>query len=493
MICVSIGRGRHKHLIAEHGRMVDQGAPLVELRLDFIVRAVNLKRVIADRPGPVIITCRRKKDGGQWEGTESERIMLLRSAIAEQVEYIDLEEDIAGTIPRFGTAKRIVSLHDFEKTPDDLDAIHSRLTSLDADIVKIATMANNPHDNVRMLRLVRESNVPTIGICMGEMGTPSRILAGKFGAPFTFATYTQERAMAPGQISIRQMMDVYNYPGINEDTELYGVIADPVGHSMSPIIHNAAFQSQDLNKVYLPFRVQEEHLDQFIEDCPVLGIKGLSVTIPHKESVMRHCTRVDGAAKGIGAVNTIVFHRDEVLGFNTDYKACMASLDKRLATDRKQPLAGHTALVLGAGGAARAVVFGLVRRGADVVIAGRTHGRALVLAEKLGCRAIEWENRHNIKAEVLINATPVGMHPNVNETPYDKSKMRPNSIVFDTVYNPEQTLLYKEAKQRRCRVISGLEMFVGQASLQYQHFTGLEPPTELIHERFKRAIGAARY
>ncbi|MCA9264573.1 MAG: shikimate dehydrogenase [Planctomycetales bacterium] len=494
MICVSIGRGRHRHLIAEHKHLVEKGAKLVELRLDYINRDVNLKRLLQDRPCDVIITCRRLNDGGKWKKGENERIMLLRSAIAEGVEYVDLEEDIAGDIPRYGATKRIVSLHDFEKTPQNLEAVHARLCKLDADIVKIATMANNPHDNVRMLELIANAKVPTVGLCMGEIGTPSRILAGRVGAPFTYATFHHERSLAPGQLSFQVMQDVYNYDNINAETEVYGVIADPVGHSFSPLVHNAAFRKMGLNMVYLPFRVPAENLDQFIKDCPTLGIRGLSVTIPHKESIMRHCTRIDGAAKGIGAVNTLVIQGDQRLGFNTDYKAAMAVLDAKLGTaERSTPLAGHTALILGAGGAARALAFGLTRRGADVVIAGRTRSRADALAKSLECRSVEWEHRHKVKADVIVNATPIGMHPNVDETPFDMHYLRPNAIVFDTVYNPEQTLLYKQARERRCRVVSGLDMFVGQAALQFQHFTNRDAPTDVMREQIKRAIGPAKY
>ncbi len=473
--------------------MVDQGAELVELRLDYIVRAVNLKRVVADRPGPVIVTCRRESDGGKWTGTEDERLMLLRSAIAEQVEFVDLEEDIAGQIPRFGSTKRIISLHDFEKTPDDLQTIHARLTKLDPDIIKIATMANNPHDNVRMFKLLQSTDFPTIGICMGEMGSPSRVLAGKYGAPFTYAAYSSERTLAPGQVSFRQMVDVYDYNSINKETELYGVIADPVEHSLSPVVHNSVYREMGMNKVYIPFRVPAEHLPTFMEDCRSLNVRGLSVTIPHKEKIIPFCNRIDGASSGIKAVNTVVFGDSELLGFNTDYKAAMVALDQRLGGNRKTPLAGHTAMVLGAGGAARAIAFGLVRRGADAVVTCRTLARAESLAEDLGCRVIEWENRHKTKCDVIVNATPVGMHPHVNETPFDAQYLRPNAIVFDTVYNPGQTLFYKEAQQKRCRVISGIEMFVGQAALQFKLFTGHDPPDGLIEERLKRAIGAARY
>jgi 3-dehydroquinate dehydratase / shikimate dehydrogenase len=208
MICVTIGRGRHRYLIAEHQHLVNQGAQLVELRLDCIVRKVELGRLIKNRPCPVVITIRRKQDGGLWKGTEQERILLLRQAIAAGVEYVDLEDDIAMQIPRFGKTKRIISLHNFQETPEDLPAIHMRLAALDADIVKIATMANQPHDNLRVLEMMRESECPTIGMCMGDIGTPSRILGPKFGAPFTYATFHHERALAPGQLSYDQMVNV---------------------------------------------------------------------------------------------------------------------------------------------------------------------------------------------------------------------------------------------------------------------------------------------
>ena len=203
MICVSIARGRHKHVMAEHRHLVEQGAELVEIRLDYIRRQINLKRLLRDRGCPVIATCRRADDQGKWEGSEESRLMLLRAAIAEGVEYVDLEADIADGIPRYGKTKRIISMHNFRETPENLEEIHARLANHDADIVKIATMANDPHDNVRMLQLVRDSQVPTIGICMGEIGTPSRILASKFGAPFTYSTFHHERTLAPGQLSFR--------------------------------------------------------------------------------------------------------------------------------------------------------------------------------------------------------------------------------------------------------------------------------------------------
>ncbi|MCA9217279.1 MAG: shikimate dehydrogenase [Planctomycetales bacterium] len=488
MICVCIGRGRHKHMMAEHAHLVEQGAKLVELRLDYIAGEVNLKRLIKDRPGPVIISCRRQADGGKWVGKETERQMLLRSAIADGVDYVDLEDDIAGSIPRFGKTKRIVSMHDFNSTPDDLEEIHARMAALDADIVKIATMANNPHDNVRMLNLMAKSDVPTVGMCMGEMGMPTRILASRFGAPFTYATFHHERALAPGQLSYKQMTEIYNYENINKETTVFGVVADPIGHSASPVVHNAAFQERKINAVYVPFRVPRQHLEKFLAEAESLGIEGLSVTIPHKEAVLHVCRNIAPAVKGIGAANTILFDKGGPSAFNTDCDAAMESLAEAMRISNGESFAGKTALLLGAGGVVKALAYGLRERGATVFVAARNSEKAKPLTA-LGCKIIDWDARYTINCDVLINGTPIGMHPNVNETPYEKHRLRPAMIVFDTVYNPEQTLLIKEARQKHCKTVTGVDMFIRQAALQFMMYTGQEAPTKLMYEVLKRFLG----
>ena len=493
MICVSIGRGRHKQMIAEHRHLVEQGAKLVELRLDYIRRDVNLKRLLADRPCPVIVTCRREKDGGRWAESEEARMMLIRSAIADGVDYIDLEEDIAGMVPRYGPTKRIVSYHNFSETPGDLAAIHGRCASHDADIVKIATMANNPHDWVRMLELVRAAEVPTVGMCMGDIGTPSRLLAGKFGAPFTYATFHHERALAPGQLSYKQMTEVYHYDRIDQAAEVYGVVADPIGHSLSPMVHNAGFAERGLNKIYVPFRVPRECLAEFIADCRSMGVRGLSVTIPHKQQILELLTKADPAVVAIGAANTVVFKDSEIWGYNTDCQAAMDSLATAHSNDEgATPFSGRVALILGAGGVSRAIAYGLKQQGAQVVISGRSATRSAALASDMDCRHVEWGSRHNVKAHVLVNGTPVGMHPNVDETPFDGRYFRRHMVVFDSVYNPEQTLFIKQAREQGCRIATGVDMFVRQAALQFKLFTGQDAPMELMLKHVRRAIGAAR-
>ncbi|MEX2187456.1 MAG: shikimate dehydrogenase [Pirellulales bacterium] len=494
MLCVSIGRGRHRHMIAEHRHLVEQGAKLIELRLDYLQSNVNVKRLLADRPGPVVISCRRERDGGKSTLAENERQLLLRTAISEGAEYVDIEEDVAASIPRFGTTKRIVSLHNFRQTPADLAAIHARMAALDADVVKIATMANQPLDNLRMLRLIRDSEIPTVGICMGDLGMPTRILAGKFGAPFTFATFHQERALAPGQLSFAQMTESYHYDQVTASTKVFGVIADPVGHSLSPLVHNAALVQAGVDAVYVPFRVPREHLDDFLAAADEWDLHGLSVTIPHKEAVLDKLTDRDEWVEGIGAANTIVFDGPARRGYNTDCRAAMESLEHAMTTDgAAAALTGKTALVLGAGGAAKAIAYGLRQRGAQVVLTSRTLDRAKQLADRLGCRVVDWKSRHGVAPQILVNCTPVGMHPNVDESPFDKHNLKPSMIVFDTVYNPESTLLVKFAREQSCRVVTGIEMFVRQAALQFKLFTGQNAPSDVMAETLRRAIGPVKY
>lgn len=495
MICVSVGRGRHKMMIAEHRHLAEQGAELVELRLDYLRRAVNLKRLLEDRQCPVVATCRRKKERGRWEGSESDRMMLLRAAIADGADYVDIEMDIADKIPRYGATQRIISYHNFEETPDNIEEIHHRISKLDPDIIKIATTANNPIDNIKVLRLCRDSDIPTTAFCMGDMGLTSRVLCGRAGAPLTYATFSSDRKMAPGQLSFKQMRDEFKYDTIDENTEILGVIADPVAHSLSPVIHNAAIRDKELNMLYLPFRVPKEFLDEFIKICPEMGVRGLSVTIPHKEKCLKSINVLDDNVAGIRAANTIVFNEINAFGYNTDCTAALVSLERKLKElhPEEAPFEGRRFTLLGAGGVARAIAFGLSRKKADVHVCARDYRKSEALADSLKCQSIDWTARANFETSVLINCTPVGMFPKMDESPFEADWFDRNTLVFDTIYNPEQTLFIKHAREAGCPCITGVDMFVRQAAEQFKLFTGIEADIEKIRYELKRATSAAQY
>ena len=490
MICVGIGRTRHKMVILEHQALANAGAELVELRIDWLARVPELNRLLNDRPTPTIVTCRRKEDYGRWKGSEEERITLLRSAIVAGVEYVDLEADIAKKIPRYGNTKRIVSYHNFDGTPENLESIHQELSDCDPDVVKIVTTANSPVDGVRMLNLVAQSNIPTAGFCMGEFGLFTRVLCGKFGSPFTYASFSSERELAPGQLSFKDMVEIYRYDSINFETQIFGVIGDPVGHSLSPIIHNSALEADEINAVYLPFRIPKHVLAESVQALKDIGVKGFSVTIPHKEAVGSFAHHRDEAVRACGAANTLYASPTGAwTAANTDYDAAMATLRIGLGNiDDKTSLDGKRVLMLGAGGVARAIGLGVLRAGAALSLTNRTRERGEQLAKELGCQFVQWENRGSEYADVLINCTPIGMHPDVNSTPFQDNWLREGMLVFDTIYTPENTLLLKQARERGCKTASGLEMFVRQAGVQYECFTQKAAPLDQMRGTLRKAI-----
>ena len=490
-ICVSVGRTRHAVMRQIHERFAQAGAELIELRVDWLKRAPDFKYLLTDRPSPVIVTCRRLKEFGKFKGTEDERLAILRNAVASGADYVDLEDDVAGKIPRYGDTKRIVSHHDLEKTPKDLESLHKRLADLDPDVIKIATMANSPVDAVRVLKLVKESEIPTVGFCMGEAGVFSRILCGRYGSPITYATFSEDRQLAPGQMDFIKMRKTFRFEKISEKTAVFGVVGDPVAHSHSPVIHNAAFRADNLNAVYVPFLVPSDAFEETMKALEWLGVDGFSVTIPHKEAAARWTKYKTPAVEESGAANTLYRNeRGRWAAENTDMSAALSTI--RDALPEGETLSGKAVLMLGAGGVSKAIGLGLSKAGAALTVTNRTKARGKELAKALGCKFVPWENRATVHADVVVNGTRLGMSPDVDETPLPEHWIKEGCLVFDTVYNPENTLLLKDARRRNCTTASGLEMFVRQAADQYECFTKRPAPVDVMREALRREIAVWR-
>jgi 3-dehydroquinate dehydratase/shikimate dehydrogenase len=490
-ICVVIGRTRHQMMQTEIQEAAKRGARMIELRLDFLAKAPDFKRLLANKPCPMVATVRRPEDGGRWGGTEQERQMLLRQAIVGGFDWVDLETDIADDIRRFKNVKRIISYHNIREVPANLERIHAHMCGQDADVVKLAVRAQKPADNLRLLQIIKKAPRPTVAVCMGDLGSPSRILGARYGMPFTYAAFNKERGIAPGIPSFEEMKKIYFYDQINPSTDVYAVIGDPVAHSLSPLIHNTAFRSLGLNSVYIPIRVPRGDLAHFLREFDSVPIRAYSVTIPHKEAAVGVARDRHAEVDWVQAANTLIRSGDGFQAYNTDYQAVLDSLDANVPPSPEgEPFTLHsrTVLLLGAGGVAHAVAHALHHAGAIVTITNRTPERALKLKEEVGCRVCDWEARNNVLCDVLINCTSVGMHPNVDEMPIHTSVLKPGLIVFDAVYTPETTLLVREARSRGCQVITGVDMFVRQAALQFRLFTGREPPFELMYSVVKRAL-----
>jgi 3-dehydroquinate dehydratase / shikimate dehydrogenase len=468
-----------------------QGAQMIELRLDFLAKAPDYKRLLANKPCDLVVTVRRPQDGGRWSGTEEARLMLLRQAIVAGFDWVDLETDVAEAIPRYKNVKRIVSYHNMREVPSDLEKIHESMCNQDADVVKLAVRGQHPSDNLRVLALLKNPSKPTVVHCMGDLGLPSRILGAKYGAPFTYAAFNRERGIAPGLPSFDELKNVFHYDRIQSSTQVYGVLGDPVAHSLSPLVHNAVFHSLRIDAIYLPFRVPRSDFEQFLKDFDAVPVRGYSVTIPHKETAANLALQKDPPVTLTHAANTLLRVGGGFSAANTDYQAAVESLLANMPAgqDGSPPtLQSRAVLLVGAGGIARAIAHALHREGVLLTIVNRTPARAQKLAEEVGCRYVDWAARHSVLCEILINATSVGMHPNVDDSPIHNSFLKPGLIVFDTVYTPETTLLVKEARSRSCHVITGVDLFVRQAALQFKLFTGQDAPLEFMRTVLKRAL-----
>jgi 3-dehydroquinate dehydratase/shikimate dehydrogenase len=457
-----------------------------------------LKRILKERPTPLVFTIRRSADGGLWRGNEERRQQLLREAIALGVDYVDLEMDIAGKIRRFGKTQRVVSYHNLKTTPVDVQDIAEQCEGMDPDIVKVATQASSLAEASRLLHLGVAGKYPTIPIAMGEIGVFTRILGAKFGAPFTYAGFNPERVFAPGMLPFHVMKKDYFYNQIDSKVEIYGVIGDPIEQSLSPAIHNAAFRHLGLNKVMVPFLVPNGELETFFRECLWLEIKACSVTIPHKEAIVPMLLQKENAVERTSSCNTVVIDGEGGrIGYNTDYRAAMDSLEQAMGgtgeADAASPLLDKQVLILGAGGVARSIAFGLNRRGAHLTITNRHDDRATALAEEVGCRMVTWSQRATSIADVIVNCTPVGMHPHVDDTPLPASAFpRPGIVIMDTVYHPENTMVLKLARERQAVTITGLDMFLRQAALQFKIYTGEDAPLDVMRETLKRKLGPLR-
>lgn len=476
-------------------RAILQGADLVEFRLDFLNSApkgpdiVGLFAGLAER---AIATCRPVREGGRFAGDEAGRLDILRQAAALGCFAIDIEADVP--VANWPGGQVIVSHHDFGGNMPDMDAWLSRMAGTPAAVCKVAFQARSGEDWFRAAEAIRKCPKPGIALAMGPAGVASRVLAGRLGAWGTFAALEAGLESAPGQPTLAEMKGLYRWGRLSRSAGLYGVIGCPVGHSMSPAVHNAAFEQAGLDAGFVPLLVEPgwENFRRFMDavrEREWLGWRGFSVTLPHKENALRYVgpERCDELARRIGAINTITIGPGGTLrGDNTDYGAAIDALCRAMGIDR-EGLAGRAVAVLGAGGAARAVVAGLCHYGSRVTVKNRTVDRAVKLASDFGCAAGGMVDV--VDAEIVVNCTPMGMHPNVDACPV-AGLGAGVKVVFDTIYNPLQTKLLAMAKSRGCVCVSGLDMFVLQAAAQFELWTGKPAPTGTMRDVVERRLNA---
>ncbi len=474
-------KGNH---LEEQIAYANQHAEALEMRLDQIVQK-NIKMLRALSTVPVIFTLRKKSHGGFYKGTAKEREVEIEKLLDCTPDYFDLEYDTDPAFVRAICAKHpevkiISSYHNFEKTPNNLDEIYHQIQCFPAYGHKIATMARSALDAVRMLIFLKKNRCnghKLTAICMGKEGECTRILSPLFGNLFTFVMKGSGSESAPGQLSLETLISTYNYRDLNENTQIYGLIGDPVNKSFSQITHNQVFKEFNINAVYIKLRITPKELAVFFTLIQELPFKGLSVTMPLKESLVDHLEFIDEQAQEIGAINTLYLKEEGWWGYNTDSDGALNAIEKRELVQDK------TVIVLGAGGTGKAIAYGTIKRGANVIILNRSKDKAVDLAKHLGCIGDTIKSLSKYPSwHILINTTPVGMLPNVNEMPINPEEILPDRVVMDAIWNPLTTKLLKEAKQSGCQIIQGYEMFIHQATLQFCiYFNGSVDKKKILH------------
>jgi 3-dehydroquinate dehydratase / shikimate dehydrogenase len=476
--------------------------PTVELRLDWLANDLERKKFLRwlgrqNFGGATLIaTCRRVEGGGRLAGDIARELFWLIAARTAGCAWCDVEIETLRELPdqsvrEYAVPGRVLlSVHDFARTPALPKSLNARVHG-EADAVKIAAQAQRLSDGLRLLELARKSR-NFVAVPMGEIGLPLRILALREGSALAYAPVGE--STAPGQVSLRAMKELYRAHELNRATKVYGVIGDPIGHSLSPLLHNTGFAATRANAVYLPFLVHK--LSEFLAAVPEIGIRGFSVTLPHKQTILKYLKSCDELAAQIGAVNTVTVARDGSLhGSNTDYVGVLRALQTRMK------LAGSRVLIFGAGGSARAAAFALARAGSHVVICARRGAAARELALACGGDVIPRRALLTETFDAVLNTTPVGMHPHAGISPLAASELHCR-VVMDLIYRPQRTELLRIAARKGIAGISGVEMFVAQGVAQWEMWTGKRAPearmraaalTALSDEARAAARGAAAH
>jgi len=458
-------------------RMADLAglADLFEIRADLVLD-LDLLTVLRAKTKPLVLTCLPASEGGRWDDRDAGRRMVLLEGVKRGFDYVDVnfKSGFFDVMIEKSGSGLIVSYHDLEATPEDLDGLYAAMCGQGADIAKVAVTPRTFKDVARFLafadRVGPAGNL--IPIALGPLGLITRILAGRYLAPFTYASSAVGAEGGPGQIPVADMVDLYRAREVTPRTRVYGVLGSDVARSLSPVLHNRAFQARQMEAVYVP--LQCDSLEAFMEALSSLGLAGFSVTRPYKVDILKHLQEVEEPAAMAGSVNTVTVRDGLLSGSTTDGIGVLGPLKKRI--DPK----GQRAVILGAGGASRAAAFALQRKGAHVTVLARDPKKAALVASVVGCASGSLDSVKERSWDVLINATPVGSASAPDLSPVPAGLHRPGTVVFDMVYDPLETRLLREAQAAGCTIVDGLEMLIAQAAAQFETWTGTEAPVDVM-------------
>jgi 3-dehydroquinate dehydratase/shikimate dehydrogenase len=431
---------------------------------------------------PAVVTCRPTWEGGRFDGSEDERAKILSRALDLGAEFVDVEwraasqsngVDFAGIVRR-DPARVVISSHDFECVPRDLDDRVRAMRALGAGSIKVAFAVSRLTETLALKEIGENGDAIVIG--MGEAGVPSRLLAAHYGSRWTYAG----GVVAPGQMPAETMADDFHFFRVGPATSVYGVVSTNAMHSLSPVMHNAAFEAAGIDAVYVPLPASD--FEDFLSFAAAMHIQGASITIPFKLDALRAAQQVDPLTQAVGAANTLGRKGNTWEATNTDVYGFLAPLDVVFGTRLQRARAA----VLGAGGAARAVVAALRSRGAVVTVYARRPEQAQTLAQSLDATAGEWPPAAG-SWDVLVNCTPLGGAGKRDESPLPRDLVS-GPLVYDLTYAPGPSALLRDAKAAGCLTIDGLPMLIAQAERQFEWWTGQTPEPGVMADAIRRRV-----
>ena len=453
--------------------------PYIEVRLDHLAEP-QVPVVQAGQGTDFIATCRPSREGGRYRGEEQDRLDLLQKAGRSGFSWADLEHDVQQS-PNLPSSTRIVrSYHCFDRFPDDLSSRLQSMQEIGGDVIKLAVSVTTTQQLATLLEWMESKleATPCVILGMGDLGQPSRLLGGFLGNSWTYVAEDESSQVAPGQLTLKKATECYRLSNWTSHPLFYGLLGNPIAHSLSPDIHNQLFQHYQLEKIYLPFPLDDVGVWLDYIEKSRLCFQGFSVTLPFKTDVLKV---VQQKTSPVDSLNTLAKRDSQWEGLNTDYPGFLHALKPHGS------LKGKTAVVLGNGGVAHTVVKALQDQGTEVTVVGRNREKVALFAKRYGCRYSLFSDLP-IAADLCVNATPVGQFPNIEDSPLREDQLD-FELIYDLVYHPEHTRLLELARRRGLKTISGMEMFVEQAALQFTAWTGLSPERQMLREIIWKATG----
>jgi 3-dehydroquinate dehydratase/shikimate dehydrogenase len=483
MICISIAQESRRLALVDMLNASRQ-CDLLEVRLDRFGRAPEIGELLAAKPLPVILSCRRPQDGGDWQGTEEERLALLRQCIINKADYVEIELDVADQIRKFPPAKRVISYTNLRETPGDIAEVYAQAQTKSPDVIKLTTLARTPEEAWPLAQILAKPPVPTVVVGLGKPGVMLSVLGKKIGAPWTYAALERGMEAYPGQPTVHDLKAVYHFPAIERNTRLIGVTGFGESEYATAAVLNAALAHLKMPARCLPMGVGSMRLFRKLMDAVKLA--AVVIDPEHRAAMVEYAAEVDPAGREAGAIDLLLNKGDKWHGYNTDVRASLAALEEALRArhpGNDRPLQGRMVMLVGVNAAARAIAQGVKGRGGVPIIASHERDAARELAQALECRFVQFEALYTTMHDVLVvcdaEADPKGRSGEVGVHP---GYLKPGMTVMDLTAPARPSPLLREAEVRGCGVVHPRQLLLDRLAVQARTLTGKDLPREVLAE-----------